>query len=242
MPQTALTHIVLDRESPVHTRTLYATGFGRGVFKSEDGGRHWSLKNNGIAGAEPFAWRLAGDPRRALYLVVARRSNDGSIGNEGDGVLYRSTDGAERWTPVRLPEGVNGPHGLAVDANDPQRLYLAAWGRRPSKVTLGGGIYLSADAGASWRRVLDRDQHIGDVTIDPRDPAVVYATGFEGNAWRSADRGETWHRIRGFNFRWGQRVIPDPADRGRIYITTYGGGVWHGPAKGDPDAVEDVVP
>ena len=45
----------------------------------------------------------------------------------------------------------------------------------------------------------------------------------------------------GFNFKWGHRVIPDPATRTRIYITTFGGGVWHGPAAGDPDAVEDVI-
>ena len=26
-----------------------------------------------------------------------------------------------------------------------------------------------------------------------------------------------------------------------IYITTFGGSVWHGPAEGDPDAVEDIA-
>ena len=26
-----------------------------------------------------------------------------------------------------------------------------------------------------------------------------------------------------------------------IYITTYGGSVWHGPAVGDPKAVEDIL-
>ena len=30
----------------------------------------------------------------------------------GDGALYRSTDGAEHWQPVSLPEGTNGPNGL----------------------------------------------------------------------------------------------------------------------------------
>jgi len=156
--------------------------------------------------------------------------------------VFRTTDGAEHWSPVALPEGVNGPHGLAVDPKDAHRLYLAGWGRRPQDAVVGGGIYLSRDGGATWRRVLDKDQHVGDITIDPRAPRTLYATGFEGNAWRSGDRGETWQRIRGFNFRWGQRVIPDPADARKIYVTTYGGGVWHGPAKGDPNAVEDIVP
>ena len=71
---------------------------------------------------------------------------------------------------------------------------------------------------------------------------MLYACGFDQAAFRSIDRGETWTRIRGFNFKWGQRVIPDPLDRLKIYVTTFGGSVWHGPAAGDPDAVEDVMP
>ena len=89
--------------------------------------------------------------------------------------------------------------------------------------------------------MLTRDQHIYDVTLDPRNPDVVYACGFEHNAWRSADRGQTWSRIRGYNFKWGHRVIPDPADPEMIYVTTFGGSVWHGPAQGDPQATEDIV-
>jgi photosystem II stability/assembly factor-like uncharacterized protein len=241
MPETATTHILLDPKSPKGARVLYATGFGRGVFKSTDDGANWTVKNNGIGGKEPFAWRLTMDSRGALYLVVARRGNDGTIGGEGDGALYRSNDGAGHWTKVRLPEGVNGPHGLAVDPQDPRRLYLAAWGRRPDTETTGGGIFLSNDGGASWRHVLSKDQHVYDITVDPREPRILYAAGFESSAWRSTDRGETWQRIRGFNFKWGHRVFPDPADRTKVYVTTYGGSVWHGPAAGDPTAAEDTV-
>ena len=114
-------------------------------------------------------------------------------------------------------------------------------GRSTPEGALDGGIYLSVDAGATWRRVLSQDGHIYDVTIDPRDRRVLYAAGFESSAWRSADAGVTWQRIRGFNFKWGHRVIPDPGDRSRIYITTFGGSVWHGPAAGDPKALEDIV-
>jgi len=57
----------------------------------------------------------------------------------------------------------------------------------------------------------------------------------------STDRGETWTRIRGYNFKWGQRVIADPKDASKIYVTTFGGSVWHGPAAGDATAAEDVV-
>ena len=94
--------------------------------RSEDGGATWSLKNNGIAGEEPFAWRLAQTPSGGLYAVVARRSEDGSIGTPGDGALYFSKDGADHWTRVMLPEGVNGPNSLTVDPRDERRLYLSS--------------------------------------------------------------------------------------------------------------------
>jgi hypothetical protein len=48
-------------------------------------------------------------------------------------------------------------------------------------------------------------------------------------------------RIKGFNFKWGQRVIPDPRDPRMLYITTFGGSVWHGPAAGDSNAIGDVI-
>jgi len=241
IPNTAPTHILLDPESPVERRVLYVAAFGKGVYKSTDGGDHWTLKNNGIEGNEPYAWRLARDRDGAIYLIVARRSDDGSIGNAYDGALYRSVDGAEHWVKLPLPKGVNGPNGLAIDPRDAKRLYLAAWGRSAPEGAVDGGIFLSTDAGASWRPVLDRDQHVYDVTIDPRNPKLVYASGFESSAWRSEDRGLTWKRIGGYNFKWGHRVIPDPFHPDKIYVTTFGGSIWHGPAKGDANAPEDIA-
>jgi photosystem II stability/assembly factor-like uncharacterized protein len=241
MPETAVTHILLDPQSPPSARILYAAAFGRGVYKSVDGGASWTLKNEGIAEPEPFAWRLVLDQTRTLYLVVARRSEQGEIGDAGDGDLYRSRDGAQHWEKVPLPAGVNGPVGLAVDSRDPARLYLASWRRAIHAPEAGGGIWLSTNGGAAWRPVLQKDQHVYDVTQDPRAPDVLYAAGFESSAWRSADRGEHWVRIRGFNFKWAHRVIPDPNDPRKIYITTFGGSVWHGPAAGDPASREDIA-
>ena len=241
LPQTAATHILLDPNSPPNARVLYVAGFGRGVFKSIDGGKTWTLKNQGIGGKQPFAWRLARDRDGVLYLVVARRSEDGSFGNENDGAVYRSSDGAEHWEKIELPSGLNGPNGIAVDPSDPARLYLAAWGRRTDRAAVQGGIFLSTDRGSTWRNVLDKDQHVYDVTIDTPNPKTLFACGFESSAWRSTDRGETWQRIRGYNFKWGHRVIPDPLNPQMILVTTFGGSVWYGPAVGDARAVEDIV-
>ncbi len=240
MEQSATTHILMDPNSPVHSRTLYVTAFGRGVYKSSDGGRSWALKNQGITQREPFAWRLVLDSHDTLYLLIARRSEDGSIGTEGDGALYRSTDKAESWTAVALPQGVNAPNGLAVDPRNVDRLYLATWAQDKGQHGDGGGIFLSVDRGKSWAKVLDRDRHVYDITIDPRDSSILYAAGFESSAWRSPDRGQHWTRIPGFNFKWAHRVIPDPEDPTRVYITTFGGGVWNGAVNG-PDLPVDII-
>ncbi len=170
MQETAATHILLDPTSPPQSRVLYVTGFGRGVYKSSDGGATWKLKNNGITQREPLAWRLARANDGTLYLVVARRSENGSIGNDGDGALYQSANGAETWTRVALPAGVNGPNGLAIDPANPRRIYLAAWARAVGIHGTGGGIYVSNNGGRTWKNVLDRDQHVYDVTVDPRNP------------------------------------------------------------------------
>jgi photosystem II stability/assembly factor-like uncharacterized protein len=242
MDETAPTHILLDESSPPDARVLYVAAMGKGVYKSVDGGKHWTLKNNGITQSQPFAWRLAMDSAKTLYVVIARRSEDGSIGNDGDGALYRSRDGAETWEKVSLPAGVNGPNGLAADPRDTNRLYLATWARATGMHGEGGGIYVSDNAGKSWRHVLDRDQHVYDVTIDPRHPQVLYAAGFESSAWRSTDRGEHWTRIPGFDFKWGHRVIPDPTDPDSIYVTTFGGSVWHGRVDGKPAVLDIATP
>jgi len=244
MEESAITHVVLDPRSPKGSRTLYATAFGRGVYKSTDNGRTWSVKNAGLAPDprnQPFAWRLTLADDGRLYLVVARRSERGRIGDRDDGALYRSSDGGETWQPMVLPPGTNGPNALTVGPENPRRLYLSAWGVTHPDGDTGGGIFVSPDAGATWRNVLPDAQHVYDVTVDPRDPQLLYACGFDQSAFRSSDRGETWTRIRGFNFKWGHRVIPDPADSSKIYVTAFGGSVWHGPATGDPSAAEDVV-
>lgn len=239
--EAAFTHLLVDPGSNKESRTLYACAFGKGVYKSTDAGKTWVLKNKGIEELQPFVWRIERRTRDGvLFLVVNRRSEKGEIGNEGDGALYRSDDDGENWVKMRLPEGVNAPMSLVADSTN---LLLSAWGRLSAgqfDPDTGGGIFLSMDDGKSWTPVLRQDQHIHDISVDSR-PKIFYACGFNGNAYRSIDRGKTWQRIRGYNFKWGKRVEPDPVHPGKIYIITFGGGIWYGAAEGDATATEDII-
>jgi photosystem II stability/assembly factor-like uncharacterized protein len=242
--EAAMTHVLIDPSSNKEARTLYACAFGKGVYKSVDGGSTWKQKNKGIDGKEPFAWRIVKDDKnRRLFLIVSRRSEDGNIGNEQDGAIYLSDDGAESWVKMSLPDGTNGPTSLVIDPENTNRLLLSAWGRSTMgqfSPDAGGGIFLSKDNGKTWKQVLEKDQHIHDITFDSRNN-TYYACGFNGSAYRSDNQGETWIRLKGYNFKWGKRVDPDPRDPEKIFIITFGGGVWYGPAKGDINAVEDIA-
>jgi photosystem II stability/assembly factor-like uncharacterized protein len=238
IPLDSITHILLDPASPVGSRTLYACAFGRGVYKSTDNGKTWTQKNNGIAGDEPFAWRITLSQDGSLYLVIARRSERQDRSAAGAGELYRSTDKAEHWQRIDLPSGVTGPTGLEIDPRDAGRLYLTAWGQEGEIFDRNGGVFVSNDGGKTWATLFTDSQHVYDLTIDPRHPDTLYICGFDAAAYRSTDRGIHWARIAGYDFKWGHRVILDPNDPAQIYITTYGGGVWHGPAEGTTNSAE----
>ena len=242
--EAAMTHIMYDPTSDKNSRTLYACAFGRGVYKSTDGGKSWTQKNKGIEGVEPFAFRIERrESDGTLFLVVSRRSEDGSIGNEWDGAVYKSVDGAENWIKMTLPEGCNGPIYVLTDVKNRNGLLLAAWGKLSSgkfDPDTGGGIFYSEDDGKTWTQVMKNDQHIHDLTFDMRNNRY-YACGFNASAYYSEDYGRTWNRIKGYNFKWGQRVDPDPRDPEKIFIITFGGGTWYGPAKGDENALEDII-
>ena len=240
LPSDSVTHILLDPTSTPGHRTLYATAFGRGVYKSTDDGKTWAARNNGIPGKEPLAWRLTQGSTGELYLVVARRSEGEHPSPDEDGELYRSSDRAEHWERIALPAGVNGPTAIEIDPRNSQRLYLSAWGREGTRADSGGGVYVTENGGATWKPLFTESQHVYDVTVDGKNPDVLYICGFDAAAFRSIDRGAHWTRIRGFNFKWGHRVVLDPLDPKMIYITTYGGGVWHGPVSGGKGQ-EDVL-
>ena len=241
MIEAAITHILLDPASPPGMRTLYACALGVGVYKSSDNGKTWQLKNDGITEGLRFAWRIVRGNDGSLYLILARRNNGIYGKTTGGGALYKSTDGADHWTKLSLPDGVNGPNGLALDPRDNRRIYLAAWGQERTGSDVGGGVYLSTDGALTWKPIFNLSQHVYDLTIDAKAPDTLYICGFDAGAYRSTDAGIHWTRIQGFNFKWGHRVILDPADPSKIYITTYGGSVWHGPAAGDPNSSEDIT-
>lgn len=240
------TSIILDPKSARGNRTLYASVYNKGVFKSTDGGRTWSLKNNGI-GDNTCAFELSISGNGNLFLTVSPTPvhKDGKKGRGFyPGAVYKSTDGAETWTKLNVTDGLLFPNGIGIDPKNPDRIYLACWSDIDLSDLLGGdvatstggnkilnmpgGIFLSEDGGSTWKSIFDKRQYVYDVTVDANHPGRIYCNTFTGAAYRSDDYGKTWKKIKGYNFHWGHRVIPDRNNPEKIYLTTYGSSVWHG--------------
>ncbi len=100
---------------------------------------------------------------------------------------------------------------VAVDPNDPDRLFVAALGH-PYGPNEERGIFRSTDGGRTFEKVLYRDEYTSgnDVVLDPSDPNTVYATlwqqqqgfressefGGSGNGiFKSTDGGTTWRPL-----------------------------------------------
>jgi len=120
------------------------------------------------------------------------------------GGLYRSEDGGRSWAMLHggLPpvRGNYSVRGLLVDPRDDNRLVIAT-GSRWSKTD---GIYVSDDAGKTWRSVTKGIFFDGNGP--PRSAGLIlqrhptkldrlFAASIGTGLWRSEDNGETWEMI-----------------------------------------------
>ncbi len=186
---------------------VYATTYGAGVLRSDDGGATWADWSRGLPRAP--AWAIlpgraesgrvvaAGDagiferdvtapawarlgiglPDAAARTLV--RLADGSLlaGLETRGV-WRLARGIDEWRPV----GLDGRSILSLaTASADGRVLLAATDRR--------GLWRSADGGRTWRRTAST-RASASVAWDPVTGLAILATG--SSVLASADAGLTW--------------------------------------------------
>lgn len=204
-----------------------ATTEGR-VYCSEDGAR--SFREVGAVSGFAELSSLAVDPRDPRRLLAGMEPS----------ALFRSEDGGRSWREdpaIRRMSETNGwsvpwsdakghVRTIAIDPNDPRRIYLAI------EV---GGVMRTEDGGEAWENVrggIHDDVH--SVAVNPRNGAHLYAATRHGFG-RSEDYGRTWRQIDGFEGQgYARPLAVDPERPQQIFTAaaTTGPGGFNRPGVG----------
>ncbi|MCB1042329.1 MAG: hypothetical protein KDC35_05305 [Acidobacteria bacterium] len=182
--------------------------FGTGLFKSTDGGAHFSPRNGSNNELElSFISAIAIHPSDPNTVLVGGHGYCDN-GSQVNGGLYRTTDGGQSWVMVH-----SGPvNDIIFDPQSPSTVYAAIsrWGRS------GDGIYKSTNAGQAWTRLSTGLPNAGQmglsrITMSPSDHntlyglvaadggTTLYVTTNGGNSWqvRNSDacEGQCWYNL-----------------------------------------------
>ena len=178
-----------------------------GVWKTENNGQSYTpvFDDEGTSAIGYVAVAPSDD---SIVWVGTGESNLRNSTYYGDGA-YKSTDGGATWTNM----GLRASHHIGtvlIHPTNPDVVYVAAQGYYYSENS-ERGVYKTTDGGETWVKSLaisvdGRDIGATDMVMDPRDPAVIYAT--------------TYDRLRR---PWGFRSAGVGSG---IYKTTNGGDSW----------------
>jgi photosystem II stability/assembly factor-like uncharacterized protein len=174
--------IVVD---PRDGDVVYVAGAQGGVWKTTDGGVHWTPLTDQLSSLASGA--LALDPSNAdiVYYGTGEQHYSGDS-FYGDG-LFRSPDAGVTWTKIASRTSVGSYIArVAVSPTDPNVLYLAS----------SRGFCRSADGGGIWTVTLAAGW-CNDLVIDPSNSSVIYASVYASGIYKSVNGGVSFTRLTG---------------------------------------------
>ena len=179
-----------------------------GVWKTTDFGRVWTPIFDDQPSGSIGAVAVAPSDPNVMYVGSGEGLQRPDL-STGDGI-YKSTDAGKSWTHLGLRDAQQIP-AIAVDPRDPNRIFVAVLGH-PYGPNPERGVFRSTDGGASFQKVLYKDENVGamDVMLDPSNSNTVYADLWEARQgpwengsfngpgsglYKSSDGGSTWRQL-----------------------------------------------
>lgn len=182
---------------------LWGTNPERGLYKTMDGGKTWTLSKF-ISDRAGFV-DLAIDPRNPNVLYAAsweriRKAHFLKSGGPGS-ALWKTTDGGTTWKEITgggFPATTKGRISLAIAESNPDIVYAmveadSVRGAKPQRLL--SGLYRSSDAGATWTWMSttnNRPFYFSQVRVDPKNPNRIYRMAVDFQF--SDDGGASWTR------------------------------------------------
>jgi serine/threonine protein kinase len=174
-----------------------------GVYRTDDGGRTWSPRNQGIR--VTFLPDRYPEFGQCVHKIVRHSERPDRLFLQNHWGLYRSDDGADSWQDIA--HGVPSDFGfaMAVHPHDPDCVYIVPMESDEFRCTPQGRlrVYRSLDAGGSWQALTRGLPQQGayetvlreGMTTDSLEPAGIYFGTRSGKLYGSRDDGKTWKRL-----------------------------------------------
>jgi cyanophycinase len=160
-----------------------SVSWGDGVYKSTDAGRTW--QHMGLKETRHIG-RVVIHPANPDIVYVAALGHFWGPNKERG--LYVTTDGGQTWTLSKFIDENTGFVDVAIDPQEPKRLYAATYcvrrdgysGGNPATQTgPNTGLFRSEDGGKTWEKMTNGlpDRPLGrcGLAVYRKDPKIVYA-------------------------------------------------------------------
>ena len=220
------------------TGKLWSDSPDRGVYRTEDGGKTWSLVLKGTNGSTGCG-SLSIDAKHPATMFASlwdfrrrgwtfRSGGDTAAAVSGSG-LFRTDDGGAHWTEITetgnkgWPKKPYGRIAVAVAPSDSKIVYAAV-------ESTASALFRSSDGGATWERRDDsqmmvwRPFYFANLIVDPVDPNRLFKP--DGDLIQSLDGGKSFSSAGGGAHGDFHDVWIDPSDTKQV-ITGDDGGLWY---------------
>lgn len=176
-----------------------------GVFRSDDGGETWQVKNQGL----PIAVPDQDHPEvgTCVHKMVIAPDEPNRLYQQNHQGVFRSLDAGDTWE--RIENGLPSTFGfpMVMHPHDSRTLYVLPLESDEYRFFPGGlvAVYRSRDGGDSWHRLAAGLPAAhgytgvlrGAMAADGLDRCGVYFGTSSGQLFASADEGETWQAMPG---------------------------------------------
>src|ERR1700686_5163027 len=196
--------------------TFRSGGPGSGLFKSTDGGDHWTEITPANAKGLPekpygrIALAVAPSKPQMVYATIESKSS----------ALYRSADGGQNWTRLDASQfQVWRPFyfsNLIVDPKDENKVFK-----------VDGPLLLSVNGGRSFSAVANAHGDFHDVWINPANTNFMF-TGDDGGRGGSQEGGTRGEHLMNLPVSQFYHVSADNAEPYRVYGGLQDNSCWVG--------------
>jgi photosystem II stability/assembly factor-like uncharacterized protein len=180
-----------------------------------------------LKGMKPRSIGPAGMSGRITSIDVVVSNPDIMYAGSASGGLWKTTSAGISWEPIFDKESTCSIGAIAIQQDNPSVIWVGTGEGNPrNSLNSGNGIYLSLDAGKTWKKMgLENTRNIYRIIIDPKNTNTIYV-GVIGSPWgehpergvfKSTDGGTTWKKILFVDDKTGcADLVMDPSNPNKL--------------------------